>query len=65
MTNYRTIKIKPETYRELKVLAAERGVTMLALLNELVAQARERADSNSRHAGRGEAAADAKLTELS
>lgn len=42
MRDYRTIKIRPLTYRALKVLAAERGETILDLIDRLVKQAQEK-----------------------
>ena len=42
MSDYRTIKIRPSTYRLLKVLAAEQGVTILDLIDRLVKQAQEK-----------------------
>lgn len=40
--SHRTIKIRPLTYRALKVLAAERGETILDLIDRLVKQAQEK-----------------------
>lgn len=39
MEQTRTIKIRLSTYRVLKVLAAQHGISMLALLDRLVAAA--------------------------
>ena len=41
-TKPRTIKARTATYRKLKVLAAERGVTMLDLLDQMVEREEKR-----------------------
>ena len=41
MKETRTIKIRTDDYRVLKVLAAKRGITMLALISQMVEQARK------------------------
>jgi hypothetical protein len=38
MSDYRTIKVRPITYRVLKVLAAQTGETMLDLIERLAKQ---------------------------
>lgn len=42
MKEYRTIKVRPATYRALKVLAAKQGGTMLDLIDRLVEQEQQR-----------------------
>lgn len=38
MNEYRTIKVRPSTYRKLKILAARTGETMLDLIERLIEQ---------------------------
>lgn len=38
MNEYRTIKVRPSTYRKLKILAAKTGETMLDLIERLIEQ---------------------------
>jgi hypothetical protein len=40
MSEYRTIKVRPSTYRKLKIEAAKTGETMLDLVERLIEESR-------------------------